>query len=163
MTTRALVCLVPALFAMAEGPEKKALPPLPEELVDLKMEFRNGASPRLDISITNKGAKEIRIVKLWLPWNSRFSMNLLLIRADGSMDQLKDSWEGRIDDPARLFETLKPNQTVKGQIDLQKRFPGFQDAISVNGIDVFWSYRPRDFDRTPLKRTGGWLYIPKSK
>ena len=130
----------------------------------LLMEVNLAPSPKettLEIGLTAKGAKPIRLYQDSLPWESRYSMVLIAVKANRTGDLLKKYMP--VDDPGVTVVVLNPGQPMKGRIALNKRFPDLVQTLQESDVLLFWSYQLEPLDGAPLERQGGWLLIPKSR
>ena len=114
---------------------------------------------KLDMRLTNESAKPITVSRHSLPWVGAYSILLVAVKADAVGTVLDRSTP--VDDPLIGTTTLQPGETLNGEIDLDRRFPGLPEAINSRDVIVFWSHQLEVVDGDPLPRTGGWVRLPK--
>lgn len=115
----------------------------------------------LRLSLKNKGEAPFSISTTALPWGSRYSLLLLAARSDPRSDPLHPDIV--IDDPRDdKMQTLRPGESVAGEIVLNHRFRDFDSIIRDNDIAVFWLYEVKShlLDKTG-RFLGGWLLVSK--
>jgi len=125
------------------------------------MEVRVTSAGTLDVRLTNETSKPITVPKHLLPWSSAYSALIVAVKTDAVGTVLDRSRP--VDDPLVGTETIQPNQTLTGQIDLSRRFPGLSDALRERDVIVFWSHQFQIVDGDQLPRIGGWVLLPKQR
>jgi hypothetical protein len=58
---------------------------------------------------------------------------------------------------------VRLNETLKGEIDLDVRFPGLVDVLASGDVNLFWIYQMSVNNRLVSNSLGGWVFIPRSK
>jgi hypothetical protein len=114
----------------------------------------------LDIRLTSKVAKPIRVYKSSLPWAAWHSMVLVAVKANRSGEVLEKLTP--VDDPGPTVIVLNSGESIKGRVDLNERFPGLSQSVRDSDVLLFWSYQLFSIGGAPFERQGGWLLIPKS-
>lgn len=115
----------------------------------------------LRLSLKNTGETPFLISTTALPWGSRYSLLLLAARTDPRSDPLHPDIV--IDDPRDdKMQTLRPGESLAGEIVLNHRFRDFDSIIRDSDIAVFWLYEVKAH---LLDKTGrfleGWLLVSK--
>jgi hypothetical protein len=113
------------------------------------------------LTLKNNGEMPFSISSTAVPWGSRYSLLLLASRTDPRSAPLQPDIV--IDDPRDdKTQTLRPGESLTGEIVLNHRFRDFDDIIRNNDIAVFWLYevKSRLLDK-PLRFLGGWLLVSK--
>jgi hypothetical protein len=65
-------------------------------------------------------------------------------------------------DDISMFEeiSIKPGETLEGDIPLRERFPELKGALEHTEVILFWVYEMRGKGRDSGERHVGWLSIP---
>jgi len=88
---------------------------------------------QLHIALTSDANKRITIDKSELPWATRYSMVLVVVKADGEclekVPPVTSTFAGPI--------SLDPGQTVSGNLDLEGFFQKFDEARKKSDIHLF--------------------------
>jgi hypothetical protein len=113
----------------------------------------------LEVRVTNETPTPITVFRHSLPWSSAYSALLVAVKTDAVGTVLDRSRP--VDDPVVGTLTIQPKQTVNGEIDLDRRFPGLSDGLRERDVIVFWSHQLQTVDGDLLPRTGGWVLLPK--
>jgi hypothetical protein len=113
----------------------------------------------LEVRVTNETPTPITVFRHSLPWSSAYSALLVAVKTDAPGTVLDRSRP--IDDPIVGTVTIQPKETVTGEIDLDRRFPGLPDGLRERDVIVFWSHQLQTVDGDLLPRTGGWVLLPK--
>lgn len=114
----------------------------------------------MHLELKVRGTSAIEIREGSLPWGVRRSIILVGAFADGS--GLADLIL-YIDDPGPGHITLQPAETVKGTIDLRRRFWHLQEKVRETDVIVFWSYQLKPVGADALERVGGWVLLPRQQ
>ena len=56
---------------------------------------------------------------------------------------------------------LKPGQTLRGKISLNKRFSQLSAETKSRGLHVFWTYEITPIGSSAVERLGGWTFVDK--
>ena len=92
-----------------------------------------------------------------LPWGNRVSMVFAAVRPNGEPVELIFS----IDDPGPTKVTMKPHETLNGDIDLQHVIRDL-NAIKRSEVLLFWAYKSPAELHIP-RWSGGLVLIPQQK
>ena len=92
-----------------------------------------------------------------LPWGNRQSMVFAAVRPNGEPVELIFP----TDDPAPAKVTVKPHETLSGDIDLQYVIRDL-NAIKRSEVLLFWAYKSPDELHIP-RWSGGLVLIPQQK
>jgi hypothetical protein len=67
-----------------------------------------------------------------------------------------------IDDPSAERVSMEPNESLSGDVSLDKAFTGFDAALKKSDVQLFWAYEaPKELRIAHW--SGGWLLIPQQK
>ncbi|MFZ1744760.1 MAG: hypothetical protein WBO24_19445 [Nitrospirales bacterium] len=114
----------------------------------------------LNIALTNTAKVPLSFYQHDLPWEFRYSLQVLAVKAFLPEGILEESLP--VVDPGGLKEVqLKPDETLHGKISLDKRFHALAQDAKKQDIIIFWTYQLELVDGSQLDRLGGWLLIPK--
>ena len=111
---------------------------------------------RLRITVRSLAAAPATINKSELPWELRHSIILMAVTPAG--DSLPQNVVAG--DPGLQKVTLKPGQSVSGDIDLKMVFKDLDGARRKSDVLLFWAYRSPSGLNLP-KWSGGWILIPR--
>jgi hypothetical protein len=67
-----------------------------------------------------------------------------------------------VDDPTPERVSIEPNESLSGDVSLEKAFRGFDDALKKSDINLFWAYQPPE-ELHIGRWSGGWILIPQQK
>ena len=115
----------------------------------------------LVIEIENKSKFPIKFARRDLPWGWRYSMWVKAFRDDAGGTPLEEAFT--IADSARFTEpvVLEPGTSLRGEIDLNARFPQLQDTLKSRDVIVLWRYGPEIGDFTKALVFCGSITIPR--
>ena len=113
---------------------------------------------QLHIALTSEANKRITIDKSELPWATRYSMVLVVVKADGEcLEKVLP-----VEDPPMGKIFLGPLQTLRGNLDLEGIFKKFDEARQKSDLHLFWAYQvPNELNS--VHWVGGWIVIPKDR
>jgi hypothetical protein len=111
----------------------------------------------LDVELTNRGNRTIRMLKAYLPWNYHGSIMLLVARLGSSEGRLKEQLP--VQDPGPDSIELVPGQVLKGRIDLRRRFWDIEEQSKAHDLILFWSYALKPQGEPALDRVSGGVVI----
>jgi hypothetical protein len=120
----------------------------------------SGTRHALDIRLTSKAPRSLRVSEFFLPWRAHRDMVLIATTPFGDRKVL--DWVMPVDDFIISQITLNPGEEISGSIVLENRFPDLAKTLQASDVLLFWSYQLRPIGGDPLERHGGWLTIPKS-
>jgi hypothetical protein len=67
-----------------------------------------------------------------------------------------------VEDPTPERVSIEPNESLSGEVNLEKAFAGFDAALRESDIHVFWAYQaPKELNIG--RWSGGWILIPQQK
>ena len=144
------------LFVFKAGPRTSE----PALLLDLRIQSKKGVNHVLQVSLTNDGPETFQCRAADLPWNNRGGLTLVLAKINGGEILQAPT---TADDPIPGTAKLKPGETLKAEIYLEKRFPKVREILLQGSADLFWGYQLKALDGKESGRMGGWTYLPKSR
>lgn len=126
--------------------------------VELTVSARPDKAGQIDlhIQLKNCGAEEIKMFRASLPWGNSRSMYLNAVR-----NRMQLTAPTPIDDPVAGDFTIKPGETVEGDINLHERFPSLETELSKDDVDLLWTYQASETAGSTVSRFGGWILLPK--
>jgi hypothetical protein len=127
--------------------------------IDISATSEGSSDPRLRIELVNRTGRPLSVYEHSLPWKGW--QNLLLIAAKIGPPGVLLKRELPVDDPGPGVVNIAPEETLRGEIALARRFPTIGKALRADDVMVFWSYQFRSTDLAALPRTGGWVLLPK--
>lgn len=125
----------------------------------IEVEGIESPEPHLHARLTNRTAQPLSAYAHALPWQGAYSMIVVAVRADAPGTVLERTLP--IDDPGPATITIQPGETLSGDIALQARFPGFEDARKEVGVIVLWSYRFQPEGGEPDARASGHVVFAR--
>jgi hypothetical protein len=113
---------------------------------------------RLHVVLRSGANGRVAINRDQLPWATRQSMVLAIVKADGQCLErvfpVEDGAVGRI--------SLEPGESLSGEVDLNGIFRGLDDAIKRSDVHLFWAYQaPPELNIGTW--SGGWVLLPREK
>ena len=112
----------------------------------------------LRVDLRSAAETPVTLYKSRLPWGSRYSIILVAVTSSGQeLDKALP-----IDDPSPEKVTLDPKRSMTGEIDLQRFFKGFAEAVKKSDVHVFWAYEAPEELRIG-RWSGGWVLIPRRR
>lgn len=112
---------------------------------------------RLQIALMNQTNRALSTYAHMLPWVGETSLILVAVKTDAVGTVLEK--RAAIDDPGPGVITIRPNETLSGEVNLGSRFPDLRPALSERDVALFWSYQFRATDGTRSPRTGGFVLL----
>ena len=125
-------------------------------VVDISLKRGVGAAD-LEVTLTNREDKTIKLYRSSLPWGNVYSMVIVGVELDGSNETLDSG--PIIDDAGPDSVLVQPHATTVGSINLLKRLPRLQEALEKSDVVVFWSYQLKTIDGEVSERTGGSVVL----
>lgn len=145
------VWLLGIIFAIPAGSQTRS------SGIEVKLSTQNYL--HLQIALCSLAKVQTTIYKSDLPWELRHSMILAAVTPPDS-ESLAQSVIAGDPSPARI--SLKPNECVHGEIDLQKVFTDLPGFLKKSDVLLFWAYRsPEGLNLPPW--SGGWILLPQVK
>lgn len=117
----------------------------------------------LDIILTNISNSNIKITSHDAPWMSGYVNMIDFIVSAVSID-LGQPLEIVLPTLYLNYKEyqIKPNQSLKGHINLSEIIPDLNRISKISDIVIFWTYKPVFYDDSLIaKRSGGWLIVKK--
>ena len=123
---------------------------------DIQVELSNQKPLSLRVTLRSRAETSVTFRKYRLPWENRYSMILVAVTPHGEcLDRNLP-----IDDPSPERVTLEPNESLSGEINLQKHFGGLSNALKKSEIHLYWAYEaPKELNIA--RWSGGWILIPQ--
>ncbi len=112
---------------------------------------------RLQVTLTSGAATTATIYHADLPWGIRDSMIFSAVKPNGEPIDLIFP----IDDPGPDMVSIKPRETLIGEIDLRYVIRDV-NVLKKSDVLLFWAYKAPDELHLP-HWTGGLVVIPKQK
>jgi hypothetical protein len=153
-----------ALVSQAIAPINEAIASpgdAPRAAVEVYLGENRADRVTLRLSVTNLSKSPEEFVTSFLPWGIRDSIVLVAVTDSADAEELPSALP--IDDPGPEHTLLQPGQTIRGNIDLVKRFPSLPEMLHKHGVIIFWSYTPWSTDGGDLNRSTGAVIIPKEE
>jgi hypothetical protein len=148
----ALLLSMPSIFAYSASPS-----PLQVSAVQSS---KNG-KPLLLFTVTNTSKIPLVIRESRLPWGSRYSTLLTVVRRNDGI-QLKGAFP--IDDVfSDIEKSLPPNASLQGEIELGEYAINIKKELARTDLIVFWYYVANSVDGSLLGEYGGWAVLKKDK
>lgn len=110
----------------------------------------------LHIKLKNCGSEDLKMFRAGLPWGNSHSMYLNAVR-----NRTPLTAPTPIDDPVAGDVTIKPGETVEGDINLHERFPSLEKELNNDDVDLLWTYQANETKGSTVSRFGGWVLLPK--
>ena len=126
---------VVALLLVACGPTRANKHPLP----DARLKVCIGENPTALLLEIKSVRSSISLRKDLLPWMNRVGLVLQAVRPDRAIGALPEAVP--ISDPATETVTLKAGDTIRGEIDLERRFPSLSKTRMETDVLIFWGFR----------------------
>ena len=161
MNRRRAAVLVIAVLAGIGFPQETSEGKAMARAAKVAIEVTAPSAQTLEVRLTNETATPITVPLHSLPWSSAYSALVIAVKTDAMGTVLDRSRP--VDDPLVGTVTIQPSQTLTGQIDLNRRFPGLSDALKERDVIVFWSHQLQIGNGDPLPRTSGWVLLPKQQ
>ena len=116
----------------------------------------------LRMTVLNDGTAAVDINEVWLPWGHVYSTLLVAIRPTDPFTGSRPLERTIVmANPVGTSLTLRPGQTMSGDIDLDRQFADLAKALVHSDILLFWSYAPIYTGGRVGERAGGWVQLPQ--
>jgi hypothetical protein len=112
----------------------------------------------LRVTLTSHAETQVTFPKYRLPWGNRNSM--ILVAVTPGKDYIVRNFP--IDDPSYERVSVEPNESLSGDVSLEKAFTGLEAALKKSEIHLFWAYRAPE-ELHIARWSGGWILIPRQK
>jgi len=112
----------------------------------------------LHVTVSSGASSVVTFWKWQLPWGNANSMILVAVTRN------KEYVDRNlfIDDPTPERISMQPNESLSGDVSLEKAFTGLDAALKKSDVHLFWAYKAPEELRIP-RWSGGWILIPKKK
>lgn len=127
--------------------------------VELDLQGLSSSDYILHVKLTHRSRDILTIYQHSLPWVGWYSILLTAIKTDALGTVIEKSLI--IDDPGPVRITIKPGETLTGDIPLIGRFPDLLEALRETDVIIFWSYQLKPVDAPPFQRACGYVVLPK--
>lgn len=134
MKIRAFLTVVVLIAVLSIGERTLAVCPT----LSLHMESAP-RSPIIKVQLTNDSSVPVELYTSFLPWRLN---GMLLLACESRPNSAPLTPFIAIDDPDDETISLSSGASLIGDIDLSRRFPSFNNAISTKDVIIFWSYQP---------------------
>jgi hypothetical protein len=121
-------------------------------------ELSNSAHLSLHVTLRSGSQSSVKLTRSKLPWATSDSMVIMAAVAGGSCIEK----EHLIDDPTAIEIILTPNESMSGDIDLERMFPKLKQVSRLGDVQLFWAYEAPEALQIG-RWSGGWILIPKQK
>jgi hypothetical protein len=129
--------------------------------MDVRIQHVSPGQLEMEVSLTNIGKSPIRFYRVFLPWEHRYSLQVIIARGYLGRGGVLEG-ELPIRDPQDSDKVeLKAGQTIRGTISLNERFRTLSEEIRARGLHVFWTYAVEPIDGSSVERLGGWTFVEK--
>jgi hypothetical protein len=125
---------------------------------DVQVALTSQNPPALHVTIRSCAETRATFFKWRLPWGNRNTMILVALTSDRNYITRNIP----IDDPSSERVSMEPNESLSGDVSLDKAFTGFDAALKKSDIHLFWAYEaPKELRIAHW--SGGWILIPQQK
>lgn len=111
-------------------------------------------------TIKNTGSSTVFINNIWLPWASRWSINLGGITVSVLPKMLQPAIY--IDHPRREDIYLLSGEIITGEININRFFIDFTNEVEKHSIGICYMYAVRTIIENSNKKIEGCYLIPRS-
>ena len=125
---------------------------------DIQVELSSQKPLSLHVTVHSRAEKQVSLFKWRLPWGTRNTMILVAVKPDKNYVTRNFP----VDDPAPERVLIEPNETLSGDVSLEKAFTGLDDALKKSDIHLFWAYQAPE-ELKIGRWSGGWILIPQQK
>jgi len=125
---------------------------------DVQAELTTERPPSLHMTVRSRAETRVSFFKWKLPWGNRNTMILVAVKPD--KNYLTRNFP--VDDPSPEQVTMEPNESLSGDVSLEKAFTGFDSALKKSDVHLFWAYQP-PAELKIGRWAGGWILIPQQK
>ena len=112
----------------------------------------------LHVTVWCRAPLVVTFGKWQLPWGNANSM--ILVAVTGNKSYIDRNL--LIDDPTTEQVSLKPTESLSGDVSLEKAFTGLDPALKKSDVHLFWAYEAPEELHIP-RWSGGWILIPQKK
>lgn len=112
----------------------------------------------LHVTVSSRAPSVVTFGKWQLPWGNANSM--ILVAVTGNKAYIERNL--LIDDPTSEEVSIKQNESLSGDVSLEKAFTGLVAALKQSDVHLFWAYEAPGELHIP-RWSGGWILIPKKK
>lgn len=147
--------LVLIVLSLAAVPNLGFAQSTPKPGIDVVLSRENPL--HLRVTLTSGAANEVKLYRSELPWGNRYSMVFAAARSNSEVLELVYP----VDDPGPAQITMKPGDTLTGEIDLRYVIKDLT-ALKRSDAVLFWAYRSPAALHLP-QWTGGFVIIPQQK
>ena len=125
---------------------------------DVQVELDSQKPLSLRVTVRSHSETRVTFPMYRLPWGNRNSM--ILVAVTPGKDYIKRNLP--VDDPSYERVSLEPNESLSGDVSLDKAFTGLAAALRKSDIHLFWAYEaPKELGIA--RWCGGWILIPQQK
>jgi len=125
---------------------------------DIQVELNSQIPLSLHMTLWCRAETRVTFAKWRLPWGNRNSM--ILVAVTPGKEYIVRNFP--VDDPSYEKVSLEPNESLSGDVSLQKAFTGLDVALKKSEIHLFWAYEaPKELHIAHW--SGGWILIPKGR
>src|SRR5277367_3519650 len=124
-----LVACVLCIFSVSSGGSEDTSP-------DMKVELSSQKPLWLHITLRSRAETRATFYKWRLPWGNYNSM--MLIAVTPGERYITRGYP--VDDPSPEKISMEPNERQTGEVNLQMRFIGLDDALQKSDVYLFWAY-----------------------
>jgi hypothetical protein len=125
---------------------------------DIQVELSTQKPLSLHVTLRSRAETSVSIFKWRLPWGTRNTMILVAVKPD--KNYLTRNFP--VDDPVPERVSIEPNESLSGDVSLEKAFAGLGDALKKSDVNLFWAYQAPE--ELHINRwSGGWILIPQQK
>ena len=112
----------------------------------------------LHVTVSSGASSVVTFWKWQLPWGNANSMILVAVTRN------KEYVDRNlfIDDPTPERISMQPNESLSGDVSLEKAFTGLDAALKKSDVHLFWAYEAPEELHIP-RWSGGWILIPQKK
>ena len=114
---------------------------------------------KIELTLEYSGEQVIDVYKNSLPWGNRYSLILVAVKADAIGTLVPQ--QQVINDPSPSTIAIQPGDRLTGEINLNERLVGLDEALKTSDVIVFWNYEMRTIESVVAPRIGGWLLISR--
>ena len=111
-------------------------------------------------TIKNNGSSTVSINNIWLPWASRWSIDLIGVTISASPKILQSA--NYIDHPRREDIYLSPGEIITGEININRFFINFTDEVEKRSVGICYMYAVRTIVENSNRKIEGCYLIPHS-
>ncbi|MEA2718378.1 MAG: hypothetical protein QOJ39_242 [Candidatus Eremiobacteraeota bacterium] len=128
-------------------------------MIDIEVRGEAAPEPRLFVTLTNQSREDLVTYEHSLPWRSAYAMMVVAVETDPAGTPLERTLP--VDDPGPGTVTVKPGETLHGEIPLAPRFPSLSGALAKRDVLAFWAYRFQPVGKQPLPWVAGHVVLER--